>query len=186
MKDVFAKLATDFLSTILFAAIYLATGNVVLATAVAIVGSIAQIIYSHIKGQPLGFMTYASLGLVILLGTATLVTNDPRFVLAKPSIAHFAIGAIMLKRGWMLRYMPPIVAETIPEYVTVAGYAWAALMFVLGLGTIAAASTGDLKLWAIYVSVVLLGAKLMAFAVQYVAFRVLVTGRLRAARAATN
>jgi len=30
----------------------------------------------------------------------------------------------MLKRGWMLRYMPAIVTETIPEYVTVAGYAW--------------------------------------------------------------
>jgi intracellular septation protein len=184
MKDVFGKLATDFLSAIVFAAIYLATDNVVLATAVAIAGSIAQIIYSYLKGQPLGFMTYASLGLVIVLGTATLVTNDPRFVLAKPSIAHFAIGAIMLKRGWMLRYMPPIVAETIPEYVTIAGYAWAALMFVLGLGTIAAASTGDLKLWAIYVSVVLLGAKLLAFAVQYVAFRALVTNRLRARAAA--
>ena len=85
----------------------------------------------------------------------------------------------------MLRYMPPIVAETIPEYVTAAGYAWAALMFVLGLGTIAAASTGDLKLWAFYVSVVLVGAKLAAFAVQYVAFRLLVTSRIRAARAAS-
>jgi hypothetical protein len=88
----------------------------------------------------------------------------------------------MLKRGWMLRYMPPIVADTIPEYVTFAGYAWAALMFVLGLGTIAAAASGDLKLWAFYVSVVLIGAKIAAFAVQYVAFRLLVTNRLRAAR----
>ena len=140
-------------------------------------------IYSRIKGQPLGFMTYASLALVIVLGGATLMTHDPRFVLAKPSIAHFAIGAIMLKRGWMLRYLPPIVADTIPKYVTIAGYAWAALMFALGLGTIAVASTGDLKLWAIYVSVVAVGAKVAAFAVQYIAFRVLVTSRLRAARA---
>ncbi len=77
-------------------------------------------------------MTWASLGLVIVLGSATILTNDPRFVLAKPAIGHFAIGAIMLKRGWMLRYMPPIVAETIPEYVTFAGFAWAALMFALG------------------------------------------------------
>jgi len=89
----------------------------------------------------------------------------------------------MLKRGWMLRYMPPIVTETIPEYVTVAGYAWAALMFALGAGVIAVASTGDLKLWAFYVSVVLIGAKIAAFAVQYVAFRILVINRLRAARA---
>jgi intracellular septation protein len=184
MKDVFAKLGTDFLSTIIFLVLYLATGNVVLATCVAIAGSVAQLVYSRIKHQPLGFMTYASLGLVIVLGGATLLTSDPRFVMAKPAIAHFAISAIMLKRGWMLRYMPPIVTQTIPEYVTIAGYAWAALMFALGLGTIAVAMTGDMKLWAIYVSVVALGAKVIAFAVQYVAFRILVTNRIRAARAA--
>ena len=183
MKDVFVRLGTDFLSAIVFLTLYLTTGNVVLATSVAIAGAVAQVVYSRVKGQPLGFMTYASLGLVMVLGSATLLTNDPRFVLAKPSIAHFAIGAIMLKRGWMLRYVPPIVSETIPEYVTIAGYAWAALMFALGAGTIAVASTGDLKLWALYVSVVLIGAKLTAFAVQYVVFRVLITNRIRAARA---
>jgi intracellular septation protein len=183
MKDVFGRLLTDFLSTIVFLALYLTTGNVVLATSVAIAGAVAQVVYSRIKGEPLSFMTYASLALVIVLGGATLLTNDPRFVLAKPAIAHFAIGAIMLKRGWMLRYMPPRVTETIPEYVTIAGYAWAALMFVLGAGTIAVASTGDLRLWAIYVSVVLLGAKVAAFAIQYAVFRILVTNRLRAVRA---
>jgi intracellular septation protein A len=183
MKDVFAKLGTDFFSTIVFAALYFLTGNVLLATGVAIAGALAQVIYAHLKREPLGFMTYASLALVIVLGGATLLTNDPRFVLAKPSIAHFAIGAIMLKRGWMLRYVPPVVAETIPEYVTLAGYAWAALMFALGAGTIAIALTGDVKLWAIYVSVVAVGAKIAAFAVQYVAFRFLVRGRLRAVNA---
>ena len=183
MKDVFAKLLTDFLSTIVFLVVYFTTGNVVLATSVAIAGAVAQVVYARVRGQPLSFMTWASLGLVIVLGTATLLTNDPRFVLAKPSIAHFAIGAIMLKRGWMLRYMPPIVVETIPNYITLAGYAWAALMFALGLGVIAVASTGDIKLWAIYVSVVAVGAKIAAFTVQYVAFRILVTNRIRAARA---
>ena len=181
MKDVFGKLATDFLSAIVFAAIYLATGNVVLATAVAIAGAVGQVIYARIKGQTLGYMTWASLGLVIVLGGATLLTHDPRFVLAKPAIGHFAVGLIMLKRGWLLRYLPPIVTENIPEYVTVAGYAWAALMFVLGLGTIAVAATGDIKLWAFYISVVLIGAKILAFAVQYVAFRIVITQRLRAA-----
>jgi len=183
MKNVFAKLASDFFSTIVFLAVYLISDNVLLATGVAIASSVAQVAWAHIKDEPLGFMTYASLALVVVLGTATLLTKDPRFVLAKPAIAHFAIGAIMLKRGWMLRYMPQVVAETIPEYVTVAGYAWAALMFALGCGTVATAMTGDIKLWAYYVSFVLLGAKLAAFAIQYVAFRLLVTGRIRAARA---
>ena len=181
MKDVFVRLGADFFSTILFLAIYLATDNVLLATGVAIAGAIGQVIYSRVKGKPLGYMTYASLALVIVLGTATLLTHDPRFVLAKHAIGHFAIGAIMLKRGWMLRYLPPIVTETIPEYVTVAGYAWAALMFVLGAGTIGVAMTGDMKLWTFYVTVVLIGAKIAAFAIQYVAFRLLVGGRIRAA-----
>jgi intracellular septation protein len=95
-------------------------------------------------------------------------------------IAHFAIGAIMLKRGWMLRYVPPRVAEIIPEHVTIAGYGWAVLMFVLGTGTVAIAATGDLTLWAFYVSVVLVGTKIAAFAIQYVVFRTIMTNRIRA------
>ena len=186
MKDVFARLASDFFSPIVFLVVYLPTDNIILATGVAIAGAIAQVIYSRIKGRDLGYMTWASLGLVIVLGTATILTSDPRFVLAKPAIAHFAVGAVMLRRGWMLRYMPPLVAETIPEYVTVAGFAWAALMFVLGAGTIAIALTGDLKLWTLYVSVVALGAKIAAFAIQYVVFRLVVTSRIRAARAAAG
>jgi intracellular septation protein len=181
MKDVFARLGADFFSTILFLAIYLATDNILLATGVAIAGAIAQVIYSRVNGKPLGYMTYASLAMVIVLGTATLLTHDPRFVLAKPAIGHFAIGAIMLKRGWLLRYLPAIVTDNIPEYVTMAGYAWAALMFVLGAGTIGVAMTGDMKLWTFYVTVVLLGAKFAAFAMQYVAFRLLVGSRIRAA-----
>ena len=181
MKDVFARLASDFLSAIVFLAIYLFTENVILATSVAIAGAIAQVIYARVRGRQLSYMTYASLALVVVLGTITLLTNDPRFMLAKPSIAHFAIGVIMLKRGWMLRYMPPIVAETVPEYVIGAGYAWAALCFVLAAGTIGVAMTGDMKLWTFYVTVVLVGAKIAAFAIQYIAFRVLVGSRIRAA-----
>src|SRR4051794_654520 len=81
MKDVFARLGTDFLSTIVFLALYFATGDVVLATCIAIAGAVAQVIYARVKRQSLGFMTYASLGLVIVLGSATLLTHDPRFVL---------------------------------------------------------------------------------------------------------
>ena len=183
MKDVFARLGSDLFSTIVFLVIYLSTDNVILATSVAIAGAVGQVIHARIKGRTLGYMTWASLALVVVLGGATLLTRDPRFVLAKPAIGHIAIGLIMLKRGWMLRYMPAIVSETIPEYVTAAGYAWAALCFVLAAGTVAVASTGDMKLWAFYVSVVLVGAKVLAFAVQYVAFRILVTARIRAARA---
>ena len=115
----------------------------------------------------------------MVLGGATLLTDDPRFVLIKPSIAHFAIGAIMLHRGWMLRYLPPIVTTAIPQAVTIAGYGWAALMFALGAGVIAVAMTGDVKLWGIYVGGVAIGAKVVAFFAQYLIFRVLVRRAFR-------
>src|SRR5262249_41608344 len=178
MKDVFARLASDFLSAIIFLVIYLVTDNIVLATSAAVAGANAQGVYARIKGKELNYMSPASPSVGVVLRSITVLTHDPRFMLAKPAIVHFAIGAIMLKRGWMLRYMPPIVIENAPDYVTGAGYAWAALMFVLGLGTIVVASTGDLKLWAFYISVVAGGAKVLAFAIQYVVLRLSVTSRL--------
>jgi intracellular septation protein A len=184
MTSVFARLGSDFLSSIVFLIVYGVSGDVVLATAAGIAAAIAQVIYSRVRGKPLGFMTWASPALVIVLGTATLLTKDPRFVMFKPSIAHFAIGAVMLKRGWMLRYMPPIVVENIPGLITKAGYAWAALMFALGIGNIAVAMTGDVKLWALYVSVIAFGAKIVAFAIQYVTFRFVITRKLRGEAAA--
>lgn len=186
MTDVFAKLVSDFLSTIIFLIVYAVSGDVLIATGVAIAGAIAQLIYAQVRAKRLGYMTYASLALVIVLGAATLLTDDPRFVLAKPSIAHFAIGAIMLKRGWMLRYMPDIVKQNAPDLITVAGYCWAALMFVLGVGVIAVAMTGDMKSWAIYVSFVAIGAKILAFAIQYGMMRLIIGRRLRQQAAAAR
>lgn len=183
MAQVFRQLFSDFFSTIVFLAVYAITGDILIATGVAIVGAIAQFIRARVKQEKLDVMTWASLALVIVLGTATLLTNDPRFVLIKPSIAHFAIGAIMLRKDWMLRYSPAIVRDNIPHLATMAGYAWAILMFVLGLGVIAVAMTGDVKLWAFYVAVIAVGAKIAAFAIQYIVFRVVITRKLRAAAA---
>lgn len=183
MAAVFRQLFVDFFSTIVFLAVYAATGDIVIATGIAIAGAIGQFIYARIKKQKLDVMTWASFGLVIVLGGATLLTKDPRFVLAKPAIGHFAIGAIMLRRGWMLRYSPPMVKENIPHLAIMAGYAWAILMFVLGAGVIAVAMTGDIKLWAFYVAVIAVGAKILAFAIQYTVFRIVITRKLRAAAA---
>ena len=180
MANVFRQLFVDFFSTIVFLAVYAASGNILIATGVAVASGIGQLVLARIRQQKLDIMTWASLALVIVLGAATLLTKDPRFVLIKPSIAHFAIGTIMLKRDWMLRYMPEIVRNTIPSFITVAGYAWAVLMFVLGFGVIAFAMTGDAKLWAFYVTVIAIGAKVLAFAIQYIVFRVTVARRLHA------
>ena len=179
MKEIVGRLVSDFLSTIVFLLVYFATGQLLVATAIAVGGAAAQLLYARVKRRPVNLMTYASIGLVVVLGGTTLLTHDQRFVLAKPSIAHFAIGVIMLKRGWMLRYVPAWVREAIPQQITIAGYAWAALMFLLGAGTVSFAIHGDLKLWAFYVSVIAVGAKVLAFGLQYAVFWLALRARSR-------
>ena len=64
--------------------------------------------------------------------------------------------------------------------------AWAslALVLVLGADVIAVAMTGNMTLYVFYISVIAIGAKIAAFIVQYVVFRVIIRRRL-AGRAAT-
>ncbi len=180
MQDVFRRLFVDFFSTIVFLAVYFATDSILIATAVGIAGAIGQYIVAKIRGRELDLMTVASVALVVVLGSATLLTNDPRFVLVKPSIAHFAIGVVMLRRNWLMRYMPEIVQKNAPDLILAAGYCWAGLMFLLGTGTVVTALTGNIKLWTFYVTVVLLSAKLAALVIQYVVFRLVIRRRVRA------
>jgi intracellular septation protein A len=181
MRQVFKQLFADFFSTIIFLAVWAATGNIYVATGVAIAGGIGQFALARHQGRAPDVMNWASLGLVIVLGGATILTQDPRFVMMKPSIAHFAIAAVMLRRGWMLRYIPPFVKEHVPANVIIAaGYCWAGLMVALGLINIGFAATGDIRLWAWFVSVGAVGAKIAAFGVQYLIFRSIIYRKIRA------
>ena len=182
MKQVFKQLFADFFSTIVFLVVWAATGNIYVATAVAIAGAIGQFALARHRGRALDVMSWASLALVLVLGGATILTRDPRFVMMKPSIAHFAIAAVMLRRGWMLRYLPPFVKEHVPaSAIVAAGYCWAALMVALGLTNIAIAAMGDMRLWAWFVSVGAMGAKIAAFGLQYLIFRSIIYRKVRAA-----
>src|SRR5580700_11414314 len=184
MRQALWQLLNDFLSAILFLVVYLVSGNLILAAALAIAVGVAQLARLKLTGRRIEPMQWMSLGLVILLGGLTLVTQSPRFMMAKPSIVHFAIAAIMLRRGWMARYMPEIVQQNVPAVViTATGYAWAALMAALGLANLVIAVNFDFATWAWFVSFGAVGAKVVAFALQYVVFRTLVRRRLLAAAA---
>ena len=128
-----------------------------------------------------------SLGLVIVLSGASILTQSPRFVMLKPSIAHFAVAAVMLRRGWMTRYLPDIARQNLPESVPVmAGYAWAALLVGIGLANIAIALYADFATWAWFVSVGAVSAKIAAFLLQYAVFRILVRRNLISTPAAAE
>ena len=179
MKQALRHLGEDFLSAILFLVVYLASGNLFVAAGVAIAAGVAQLARLKLLGRPVEPMQWMSLGLVVVVGAASMLTQSPRFLMAKPSVVHLAIAAIMLRPGWMARYLPQIVQRTVPPAaITAAGFAWAALMAALGIANLVIAISCDFATWAWFIGTVPLGAKLAAFGLQYALFRALVRRRL--------
>jgi intracellular septation protein A len=90
----------------------------------------------------------------------------------KPTVVHFAVAAIMLRRGWMIRYLPEIALRNVPvTYDRAADYASAALLAALGLANLFIALRFDFAVWAWFILVGSVGAKLAALAAQYGVFR---------------
>ena len=182
MQTALRQLLSDFLSAIVFLVVYGISDNIYLATAAAVGVATAQVALMKSRGQPIDAMQWLVLGLALVLGAATFITSDSRFIMVKPSIIHCAVGAVMLRRGWMIRYLPPIARDNLPEGVMVAaGYAWAALMFVLGLVNLIIATGFSFRVWAWFITFGAIGAKIAAFLIQYAVFRTIIGRKLRAA-----
>ena len=180
MQTALLQLAEDFLSAFVFLGVYLATHNLPLAVALAMAVGVGQFALAKWRGRRLDAMQWLSLGLVIVLGAASLITNDSRFIMAKPSFIHFAIGAVMLRPGWMDRYLPPLVKDNLPQQIIMlTGYAWAALMFTLGLLNLYVASYYSPIVWGYFLSIGATGAKVAAFFIQYFVFQMLVRRQLK-------
>jgi intracellular septation protein A len=183
MKNLFQAarvLLMDLASTILFLLVYLATDELFVAVGLGMALGVAQIVWQHARKQPIGSLQLLSVALILVSGTATFFTHDPTFVMLKPSVIYCIVGAVMLKRGWMNRYLPERAAP-VADVATVFGYVWAALMFGSAALNIALALTLDAKTWAAVMSGWGLCSKIGLFLIQYAWMNAV--GRRRAAAA---
>ena len=170
-------LISDFFPTIVFAVLVAMKVDVRIATAAALLVGVAQVAIQRLLKRKIELLQWASLGLVVVFGTLGILTSDPRFLMAKPTIIYLAVGAVMLKRGWMLRYMPPIAREHGEPLMIAFGYVWAALMGLTALANLFVAVTMPSR-WPAFIAVVPLVSKLALFAVQYATVRYYVRRRV--------
>lgn len=104
MKNLFNAgrfLLEDLLSTIVFVVLFSLTKSLYLATGLAIAIGVGQVVLLKLRGRPVDAMQWLSLGLVVVMGGATLLTHDRHFIMVKPTIIYLAVGAVMLKPGWI-------------------------------------------------------------------------------------
>src|SRR4051794_38256815 len=81
-------LLSDIASTLVFLVVMLVTHDVRLAVIVGMVTGIGQIAWAMARRRRIDFMQWMSLVLVLVSGSIALLTNDPRIVMAKPSVIH--------------------------------------------------------------------------------------------------
>jgi intracellular septation protein A len=174
-------IATDLASTLFFYAVLALTDDARIAAVLAMSLGGAQLARARWRREPIAPLQWASVGMVMLFGTLTLLTRDPRFILIKATIFYLAFGGAMLKAGWMNRYIPPIASGHLPARL-VSGFerGWAALMLGTGALNLALALLIDPRAAAWIMTLWATGSKIALFVGQYLLFRAVARPRIRA------
>ena len=173
-------LLLDMASTLFFLLVFLLTHNTILSVGLATALGVAQIATQFVRRKPIGTMEWLSLVLVIAAGTATLLTDDPRFVLFKPSVIYAIVGFVMLKAGWMNRYLPALARAVSSDVAVIIGFVWAGLMFVSAAVNAFVALAWSVSSWAVVMPVFGIVSKAAVFVFGFVAIRLATVRRLRA------
>lgn len=183
MKD-FLKAAKflllDLASTIFFLILFLLTHNTVLSVVLGTTLGVIQIAIPLTQRKPVHTLEWLSLLLVIAAGTTTILTDDPRVMLIKPSVIYVIVGIAMLKSGWIIRYLPEIAKAVVPDVAVLVGYAWAAVMFVTAAINVFVAITYSVQTWATVMFVFGMVSKVVIFTAGFLAIRLTTMRRVRA------
>ncbi len=180
-------IATDLASTLLFYTVLALTGDPRAAALLGIALGVSQLVYTKLRRLPIAPLQWASVSLIVALGTLTILTHDPRFVLVKVTIFYAGFGASMLHPGWMERYIPQIAAGHLPERL-VARFerAWAGLMLFTGVFNLALSFAIDAQTTANIMAPWAIGSKVALFGTQYLLFRSIARPRIKAALSRTD
>jgi intracellular septation protein len=177
-------LITDSLGVIFFAALVALHVDFRVAVAVSVTTAIGVVAWGLLRRHRVAPLQWVSLVLVLISATATFLTNDPRFVMAKPTVVYAIVGTFLLRRGWMNRYVPAQFLPLVEDRMTAFGYVWAGLMFLTAAAnlTVAVAFTAN---WPAFIAIVPISTKIALFTVQYASIRTAIRTRLAAPRAAS-
>jgi len=139
-------------------------------------------IQAYLEQGLLGCVGLVSLALVLVFGAASLVLHDIRFLMAKPTLIYLILTVMMLKRGWMLRYMPAVAIGHGEGPMIVFGYVWAGLMALTGAANLVVAVRFP-DIWPAFLAIFPTTSKMVLFAVQFATVRHLTIRSVRAQRA---
>jgi hypothetical protein len=101
-------------------------------------------------------------------------------VLFNPSIFYVIVGIVMLKAGWMIRYMPAIARAVTSDVAVIVGFVWAGLMFVSAGVNAFVALACSVPTWAMVMPIFGIVSKVTVFLSGFAAIRFTTVRRIRA------
>jgi len=170
VKDLFRAarfLLLDLAAALLLFVLYGISRNMTLAVSCALALALAQIGWELARGKPIHALQWISLVTVAAGGFGALKTGNPLFVMLQPSMVYLLTGTAMLKRGWMMRYLPPRALEYLPDLGVAFGYVWAGLMFFSAALNLMLAFRLGVTDWGLAMSAWGLSSKTALFVIQY-------------------
>ena len=137
-KDWAAATATDWLGFMVSGGVVgQAEAPVLLATVVVIVATLLQIIWIKARGRKVDTMLWVSLGLVTILGSATIYFHSENFIKWKPTVLYWVMGGSLLvgqlvfKKNGIKSLMG--AQMTLPDAVwRTVNFSWVAFFTVMG------------------------------------------------------
>lgn len=137
--DAAQALAQQYLSGIVSGgAEGVAHAPIMLATAVAIVATIAQIAFLLLRGRKVDTMLWVSLAIITVFGGATIYFHNETFIKWKPTVLYWCFGAALLVSQTLLgKNLIRLMMEkqlTLPDLVWQRlSLSWAAFFVVMGV-----------------------------------------------------
>ena len=168
----------DMASMVLFLVVVWLTDDLYLSAALGMAFGVVQIAWQLLRHRSVEALQWLSLIQILAAGTATLLTDNATFMMLKPSVLSVVLGVVMLKRGWMNRYMSPTATAIAGDIATLFGFVWAGLMFLTAALNIVLALTLDTKTWSVAMSLWGFGSNIALFLLQYVVISVIARRRM--------
>lgn len=109
-----------------------------LATALAITVSVLQIVWLLLRRKKIEALQWISLGLIVVLGGATILLHNPTFIFWKPTALYWCMGTALLVARHILHKEPlrALLGKEIQLPDAAWGklsWAWVVFLFALGV-----------------------------------------------------
>src|SRR2546426_6844359 len=152
-KDWAASTATEWLGFLVSGGVVgITEAPVLLATVVVIVATFAQILWLKLRGRKIDTMLWISLGLVTVLGGATIYFHSESFIKWKPTVLYWVMGSALLlgqlvfKKNGIKSLMGSQM--TLPDAVwRVVNFSWVGFFTVMGFLNLWVAFNFSTSVW---------------------------------------